>query len=73
MALSNIVKQMTGEELLLMTIFNNENARAAVDAELDRRARTGRGRFRRGVAGRLVAGRKVHQTCFPGSIGYVSG
>lgn len=47
MALSEILKRMTGEELLLMTIFNNDQARAAVDLELDRRARSGARRGRK--------------------------
>ena len=36
-----ILKRMTGEELLLLRILNGEGVRPAIKAELDRRARLG--------------------------------
>ena len=37
-----ILERMSGEELLLLSIQYGERVRPAVDAELDRRARSGR-------------------------------
>ena len=38
---TEILKRMTGEELLLLRILNGESTRPAIEAELDRRAMMG--------------------------------
>ncbi len=39
-----VLKRMSGEELLLLRILNGESVQAAIDLELDRRASGGPGR-----------------------------
>lgn len=39
--MSEIMKRMSGEELLLLRILGDESARAGIEAELDHRAMAG--------------------------------
>ena len=49
------LRQMSGEELLLLSIQYGESVLPAVDAELDRRARSGRRGQRRPARNRIAS------------------
>jgi len=46
----NVLKHMTGEELLLVRILGGEKSRSVIEAELDRRAASGPPRDRHSEA-----------------------